>query len=265
MTYTQPSLDFDSRQAAYWDTQIFSSATIQNPVSDPNLLGGTAMANLFTRSHPSGTVEDVAQWQIHYVMRPGTAGLSEQLNDGDMAAVESSFLSNVWTVLAPLTTSGWTFSEHVWRDFGADFPLTTPEDPGQTPPVHKYGPVRRRTTVGVPGNGSGIRLPDQVAATVTLKTGSRKHWGRVYLGGFASPLVSGNAFGRWSTTNVDAICNAFHSHFQGLAGLPRVLEPVVWSSRYSAIMTVDQIQVDDVPDIIRRRRPKQAAYRKVNG
>ena len=263
MTYKNSSIDYDARQQAYWDTQLFTDTTIKNSVSDPNLLGGTAMAAIFTRSTPAGTIEDQAQFQVHYVMRPGVAGVSDQLNNSDMTATEASFKTQIWVGLRGQIASSWTFQEMVWRDFGADFPFTTPDDPIATPPVHKYGPVRRRTSVLEAGSGLATRLPDQVAVTVTLKTGSRKHWGRCYMGGWAAPIAEANTFGRIAAANVDSIAQKWDAHFIDLSGFTRIIEPVVWSAKYAAVMTVDAVQVDDVFDVIRRRRAKQASYRKI--
>lgn len=263
MSYGNPTLDFDTRQGAYWDTQLFIEGTTRTEVSDPKLLGGTALSAIFTRSTPVGTIEDQAQFQVHYAMRPGGAGVSDNLNGTDMTATETSFKSRWWGGVRDLIANSWTFQEMVWRDFGADLPLTTPEDPVATPPVHKYGPVKRRTSVIEPGGNVNVRFPDQVAVTATFKTGSRKHWGRVYQGGFAVPTTGASTFGRILPANVDAVATAWDGHFSELSGFVRVVEPVVWSAKYAAIMSIDQLQVDDVFDVVRRRRAKQASYRKV--
>lgn len=265
MAYTGKQIDYDSRQKAYWDTQLFLEGTVRTEVTDPQLIAGSAMAVLYTRSTPAGTTEDTAQFQVHYVMRPGTQGLSSHLSASDMTAVESDFNAKVRAVLTGLQANTWTHAETVWRDFGANFPLTQPDDPIAVPPVHKYGPAKQRTSYAVTGQKTFARMPDQVAATITLRTASRKHWGRCYMGGFAVDSTTAATFGRINSPNVDDLANAWHTHFAAVGQFARVIEPVVWSARYGAILTVDQLVMDDVFDVIRRRRAKMASYRKVLG
>jgi hypothetical protein len=210
----------------------------------------------FSRTTPTGTTEDMATFGIHFVMRPGVAGLSDHLVAGDASAVEGLFQTKCWDVIKPLIANDWSYAYLAWRNFGASFPQ---DERGIT----KHGPVWRAGPVASPGTSTFARLPDQVASTVSYRTCSRRHWGRSYVGGLTTDALIDSKLGRIHNGVVDAFAGAWEQFFESCQALPRMIEPVVWSAKYRAVMSVHQIVVDDVPDTIRRRRPKQAAYRKI--
>ena len=50
-----------------------------------------------------------------------------------------------------------------------------------------------------------------------------------------------------------------------LSNLARSQHVLVWSPKYRGVFSVNRLQVDDVPDVIRSRRPKIKTYAKVYG
>lgn len=262
MAYKGKQLDYSSEHASYWENELFDPDTQLNS-QDPSLIQGTKFNCIFTRTVAAGLTEDAATFGLHLTMRPGGAGVSDNLNSTDMGAAENQFKTAVWTPIRHLISQEWTFKEFQWRDFGADFPLTEPEDPIKNPPTIKYGPARRITPVGEAGSSVNPRLPDQVALTVTFRTPAREHWGRVYLGGFHAASDPGASFGHAAPANVDLIAAAFDQFFRDISGFVRILEPVVWSARYGGMMSVSTLAVDNTFDVIRRRRAKYPSYRKI--
>jgi hypothetical protein len=106
-------------------------------------------------------------------------------------------------------------------------------------------------------------MPPQVAFALTEKTAWPKHWGRTYL-----PTPQGlHVFGdRWTSACVDTIVGAANTLYQGLAAaefFPVVPVTQVASDPARALVGITQVQGDDIPDVIRRRRPRNTTYRKV--
>jgi hypothetical protein len=111
-------------------------------------------------------------------------------------------------------------------------------------------PAFVKTRTGYVFSGSvSATLPPQVAISHTLKTAIRRRWGRIYLGGLVTACMDdarvssgalstlGTAFDAWGTTLRDA--------GQGL---------VVWHRATWAAQDVQDWTIDDVFDVIRRRR-----------
>lgn len=110
---------------------------------------------------------------------------------------------------------------------------------------------------GTPGSGSpSATLPPQCAVTVTWLTSSRRHWGRIYLGGFVNTLCSN---GRVEEGNLSTIADQFQSFGQALrdAGIGIV----VWDRTSWTAYDVQELQMDDVWDVQRRRRYSNPLFR----
>jgi hypothetical protein len=84
----------------------------------------------------------------------------------------------------------------------------------------------------------------------------RHSWGRTYLP-FGGSLVDGRA----TNANCDAIANATNTLFGSAAG--NDFHPVVVSKALNSALGIDTLEVDNVVDIIRRRRWKHTTYRKL--
>lgn len=242
---------YDTTNAAYWGTQVFQTGTVIAPTA-PNALHGSSVQVGFTRSEPAGVREDLAIFDLHMWVNTG-AGAFSSLNASDAAAAETA-ISAMWTTIKTLYPAHITLATMIWRDWGADFPT------GKTG-LSKPGPVWRQTSFSVSGSGAPTPLPDQVAESCTFRTASRRHWGRIYLPPVISTLVDAN--GRLSQPQVDILSGAVRQMLVTLNSSARQLDVVVWSPKYRGALGVSQVVMDDVFDIIRRRRAKVANYHKI--
>jgi hypothetical protein len=97
---------------------------------------------------------------------------------------------------------------------------------------------------------------------VTFKTDNRKTWGRFYIPGYTTTAMDGTHHGAISTTYVDELCTAAKAltDRSGPGNHPTLC---VWSNKGRTHHDPQQVQVDDVWDIQRRRRFKHATYKKV--
>lgn len=130
-------------------------------------------------------------------------------------------------------------------------------------------------SLNVPGASSHEALPPQVALSCTEKAGAKKNWGRFYFPALATSstgaAASGTIDGRPSVALTGALANAADTLYEAarIANTPFVIyhpkleanrptgKPPAPSSlpeRPAEAVTVEQLQVDDVWDIIRRRR-----------
>jgi hypothetical protein len=110
-----------------------------------------------------------------------------------------------------------------------------------------------------PGTATSQRLPPQVAISVTEETAIRRRWGRFYLPGLTEAAV--NAEGRVETGTVDTIANAAHTMYEAMRTSGR--EFAVHRRTDGSYQLVRQIRVDNVFDIIRRRRHSVTTYRSI--
>jgi hypothetical protein len=125
-----------------------------------------------------------------------------------------------------------------------DTPGADMGDPAMVAPINR------------PGTGSGLPLPPQVSISVTFRTAQRKRWGRMYL---PCPTTSWlTPDGRLDTAACTAIANAatFLTNRAQTGCALTVFSRTLWSH-----FDPETIQVDDVYDIIRRRRFSQPTFR----
>jgi hypothetical protein len=103
----------------------------------------------------------------------------------------------------------------------------------------------------VGGGGSAAdRLPPQIACSVTEETAVRKRWGRFYIPGFVVTDVSTS--GRFAGSVVTQIADAASTMYNQMNGAGRGF--VSYRRADATFQLVSGIRVDDVPDVIRRRR-----------
>lgn len=115
-------------------------------------------------------------------------------------------------------------------------------------------------TESLAGSGTAdSELPPQDACTVTWRTSSRRHWGRIYLGGF---IESVNDDGMVGDTFVDAIATAWTNIVTAWQALD--VEPVVYNRASLGGLSILAVEVDNVWDIQRRRRYASSTHRVVN-
>ena len=226
----------------YWAGQSYFSDTLLYS-SDPAIVKCSLVTAVFTRTTPAGTREDVLTCTAA-LAKIGGGGVYSSLSGADMANAETD-LNSWWTSQKGYTSNQCTLAEWRWHEVSAA--------------IDKHGPAVRVTSVGVAGTLAASRMPDQVSATVTARTASRKHWGRVYL-----PMIgwgsTDTAYGRLSNASCDAIAGYWRTLALALDG--RSIALGVWSPVGKAFLTTDEIHVDNVYDVQRRRRAKQASYRK---
>jgi hypothetical protein len=98
--------------------------------------------------------------------------------------------------------------------------------------------------------------------SVTKVTASRKHWGRIYVGPLQlTGSIATGVNGRFNTSQVDTVATAFNTLRAGLQADDFPM--VVFDRTRLHFATVDGVRCDDIPDVIRSRRPDWVPYRKV--
>lgn len=216
---------------------------------------------VFDRTTPTGTSEDKGQFKID-LLNITSGAIDTSWTSGDFTTVKAradTFLTGIKTQLSPAIT----FTEY--RAYRMAF---DPSDPG--PAARKgsglsafaeTGPPVYRSTISVAGTGSGY-VPYQVAATVTLRTAFPRHWGRFYIPCPQPSVITTN--GRLNATAYQTFAQVTKTMVSGLAddGFLTVV-PVtdLNKSAFHALLGVTEIVCDDIPDVQRKRRPKQPAIR----
>lgn len=183
-----------------------------------------------------------------------TAGqLDPTWTAGDFTAVETAL--DTWQgVIGGYMPSSFHLDQYRWYRLG----------PGAVPPE----PAVRITERNTPGGAAASYIPLQLAFSVTFVTGARGHWGRQYLPLSALSLISSTT-GMWGSAPITTIAGAYTALINSLAAAD--FYPVVYSKAKPARTTkagialppamartynVEKIQIDNVPDVIRRRRAR---------
>lgn len=230
--------------AGYWAEQSkFSDAVVIPAAADQ--LSASRVTLQFGRTTPTGTIEDLASFTMHLCIHVGS-GVYGRLTDGQKADAEAD-LDTLMTAQMALMHQSHTLKGYAWHDVDAGDKY--------------YGPVDRLTSKNIAGSAAGTRLPDQVAASVTWRTASRKHWGRVYVPGISHSSLDA-LYGRPTNGWCDQTASNFRTFANALLSNTAATELVVYSHAHQAILSVDEIHCDNVPDVVRRRRFKQPSYRK---
>jgi len=225
----------------------------------------------FTRLTPATTVEDVAMFGFDVVNMTG-GNIDSSWTAGDYTAVDAA-MTELWGVLQGLVSSSHTLTEIQYhaRSFHHDLPIGAgvPQlQPGSTKEVNRFarsGPPLHVLTKNAAGGVPGQALPYQNAMSVTFRTAARKHWGRCYIPGLAIADMTGTN-GRFASATCTAVANAFAECASDLGANDFfIMVPSTQNdSKYAtSLQSVKEIVVDDVPDVIRRRRPKQASIKAV--
>lgn len=247
----QKNLSYDSTYASYWEAQPVDVDANLTDVGGSSF--GTSRVSLaFTRTPPAGLREDRAVTSI-WVAKVVGGGLFTKIPVAEFSAMETKLDTFVTAAMARVHPT-WICVEYAWHQYDASLPRD------ETGKGQKAGPAARVVVKNIPGASAGTRIPDQNANTITLRTVSRRHWGRSYWPPFTADQYVG-ATGRPGSTAVDVLANAFNTLHDGWQ--TDGYQIGTWSQFRWAFLTPKQIESDDSPDIIRRRRPKQTNYRKI--
>jgi len=134
-------------------------------------------------------------------------------------------------------------------------------------PFGKSGPPQIVYPSPAAGTVGSFQAP-QVAVTTTERTTYAGHWGRNYW-----PHPSGSQVGTGgyiTSNNVDSWCTAVHAAYAAL--MAEEYYPVVPVTQFTqggvvtparGLLTVTEVQMDNLFDVMRSRRPKKSTYKKV--
>jgi hypothetical protein len=132
------------------------------------------------------------------------------------------------------------------------------------PFVKSGAPERVIPTVRI-GTANTGELPPQCSITSTDRTVYARHWGRNYWPHPAAGLVALSPPGNVTTAHVDSLATAVVQCYDTLMAsefYPVVPITMVQGVPTRGLLTVTEVQVDDLFDVIRRRRPKQPTHYK---
>lgn len=230
------------------------------------------LAVRISRAPTGGTVEDQDVLTFHFIK--ASAGTPGTYVDGtDLPAVETAF-GTYFNSLKTLYPSWMHLDQYRWyKDGPAFYTLRETPPPSRYVPLPAGNPAIRVTEVDVAGTFAGSNLlPPQVAYTITERCSARIHWGRYYVPAGAGTIA--DAVGRIASGTVTAQL-AFAVTFYNACRAASML-PVVWSiqkperaKRNGALLPaapavayeVTSLQMDDLFDIIRRRRYSAATVK----
>jgi hypothetical protein len=262
-----PSITYRTEEGPYWDRQAITVGTNMTDAGSSNLSCNRLQLE-FTRTVPTGLRDDRMSINFHIGKTVGGGLYSKFLTGTECAVIEALF--DTWFtaagvyIVSPVTLVAYRWHVVDADEFdvygGADPVTSTGPASGRGGRADRLGPALRVTGRAASGTGGTSRNADQVSMTTTFRTASRKHWGRVYLPGPNATQISGGGFGRFANTMVDAEASAMRTLINGISSAGYELG--VWSTTGRAFLTVAELRVDDVPDIIRRRRAKQVNYAK---
>jgi len=232
---------------SYWQGQSVYSDTEITSVS-PAVLGASRLTINWARSTPAGTQEDLCSINPHFAVAATPGAPISYLDGAAKAVVETEVFTwlAAWAALAANSFNTWQL---VWHDIVAGDAF--------------YGPADRFNQLdpGIPGTAGVGRMPDQLAVDLTFRTASRRHWGRAYVPGIGMGKYD-STYGRPTNATCDALASSWRTMINTLRAKPQSIEQVVFSKAYQANLVISELHCDNVADVVRRRRAKQASYRK---
>lgn len=201
---------------------------------------------IFEMKNASGafTTRERGLFGLHYVNSTSGA-LDTTWVSADFAAVESAW-DAFFTAQAGNIPTDVRLVEYRWYAFGAQ--VVSPNPPARV--TTKVTPIVGTAT------GDFVH---QVAWTVTLRTALRRHWGRIYIPWKNNLGLTGGQLG---SSGVDSLAAAARTALLA-AETSQGVVPVVWDRNRKLAFTITAIEMDSVPDIIRRRRPRDTSYKKI--
>lgn len=211
----------------------------------------------WTRPTPATTTEDIAQISMEFV-NITSGDVDTSWTSGDYAALES-LLDTWYAAVDNHISADFELVDYRWYRRAFADPMST---------NHRFaesGPPERVTVKGTNGALVGTPLPFQVAATVTEKTSVPGHWGRFYMPGLCAESTD-TGYGRLDSGYRTAVANAtaqLYNDAQEAEFFPVVAVTQVNKVLSPALLGVTEVQVDDIPDVQRRRRAREAEARTI--
>jgi len=214
---------------------------------------------LFGRASGAALPEDDAVITYHF-LRLAAGAPSDAWVAADFVAIETAF-DNFWSAIKIDFANSLTLRQMRWYATGPQIDVAL-GGPGRT------GPPRRVVDRNVAGGAMGSAMTSpQLAISVTEKTSDARAWGRFYLPGPFQPGGLMTAVGRLLTAGQTGIANAADTFYEAALanGTPVVVYSAAKPARATAAggslpaavaraLTVDNLQVDDIVDVIRSRR-----------
>lgn len=234
-----PWIICDASTEAYWQGQSLDAGTVIHV--DPSSPSFSRVQLVWTRTTPVGTREDVMTTHLDFCAPVGDNAAF--LSGADKTDIETT-LNAFWTARKGFTSTQFTLREFRWYDY--------------SPMSSRPGPVDKITAVGTAGTSANSRLPDQLSMNSTYKSCSRKHWGRSYWPMAVLGAVD-TTYGRISNAETTRLHDDLAPVFQD-SGSSGLVCPVVVSIAYKAVLGVKELQVDNIWDVVRRRRAKNATF-----
>ena len=215
------------------------------------------MDALFSRQPSGGAPQDDAVCTFDFVNLTG--GVPDATwTTADYAQVETAW-NTFWSNMVSSYSASLKCKELRWYANGPAF----------KPHGTTSAPLLRLTPVNVPGTASGGMLPPQIALTVTEVTAAhytvppehghpgqlRHRWGRWYM---PSPAINaaagtGSQDGRPASALASSLSSNAKTFYNACRGGNNLI-PVVYSPTTGNAYSVDSLHVDDIWDVIRRRR-----------
>jgi hypothetical protein len=189
---------------------------------------------VFDRVPPGAISDDVAAMHFDFLNLTGGAP-DDTWTAADFTTVEAA-INTWWASTKPMVHESHTLREIRWYRVGT----------GVVPP----NPAARVTAVGFAGTSSSQMLPPQIAISLTMKTARRLQWGRTYLPGITASDIAGR--GILQTSVIQALADAVDVLITTTASSD--FHAGVLSGVAGSFFTTESIQVDNIADVIRRRR-----------
>jgi hypothetical protein len=217
--------------------------------SNPDLFGHYCMS-LFEMKNYGGvfTARERGMFGVHYINSTSGA-LDTSWIAADFAAAEAG-LQTFWSSQLNSFSTDVRLVEHRWYPYG----------PGYHGSKSNPIPPSRVTTLATPLVGTSASVwVHQVCTNLTMRTTLRKHWGRV-----AMPLIIStySNFGQATSGNVDTWATLWKTATMAGEASNGVV-PVIYDRVRHQVYGITAFEADSVPDIQRRRRPRDPGYKKI--
>jgi len=233
--------------------QILDYLGTMNPSSDPNP-GEWRHIQVVYENLITGLAADrcVISFDIANITN---GGLDSSWTDTDRTTVASHLqtLLGQWGAYqsAALKATEMRFYRRAFNPYTSEKPFA----PG--------GPPEQVFPMGFVGQGTSV-IPHQVALTHTEITAYPRHWGRVYWPGATYGPTLMYQDGIAVPAHVDAFAAAVHDTYDALMQaqfFPVVPTTMALKVPSRNLLGIQKIQVDDIYDVVRRRRRRNAAYK----